>query len=63
MAIRDDGIGFDPAKEYKNPAGLGLRTLKQRVRWLGGEFKLESGPGKGTSLEVQIPLEEPNEKG
>ncbi len=63
MAIRDDGIGFNPAKEYKNPAGLGLRTLKQRVRWLGGEFKLESGPGKGTSLEVQIPLEEPNEKG
>ena len=63
MAIRDDGIGFDLAKEYKNPAGLGLRTLRQRVRWLGGEFKLESGPGKGTSLEVQIPLEEPNEKG
>ena len=63
VAVRDDGIGFVPAKEYESPTGLGLQMIRQRVRWLGGEFKLESAPGKGTSLEVQIPLEETYEEG
>ena len=63
LTITDDGIGFNTAKEYESPTGLGLRTLRQRVRWLGGEFKVESSPINGTSLEVQVPLEEAHEKG
>lgn len=62
ISIRDDGIGFNTAEEYERPSGLGLRTLRQRVRWLGGEFKLESSPGNGTSLQIQIQLEEKHEK-
>jgi signal transduction histidine kinase len=57
IRIEDDGVGFDTENELKSPRGLGLRTLSQRVRWLGGEIKLQSARGKGTLVEVEIPTE------
>jgi PAS domain S-box-containing protein len=57
IRIEDDGVGFDLEGERKSPRGLGLRTLSQRVRWLGGEIKLQSARGKGTLVEVEIPTE------
>jgi hypothetical protein len=56
IAIRDNGIGFDMGKERTRPSGLGLRTLAQRVRWLGGKLELESAPEKGTTVEIHIPV-------
>jgi PAS domain S-box-containing protein len=57
IKIEDDGIGFNVEEELQKPRGLGLRTLKQRVRWLGGEIKLQSEPGKGTLVELEVPME------
>ncbi|MFQ5906651.1 MAG: PAS domain S-box protein, partial [bacterium] len=57
ITIKDNGVGFDTERECKAPKGLGLRTLAQRVRWLGGELRLESDRGKGTLVEIQIPME------
>jgi signal transduction histidine kinase len=52
MRVTDDGKGFD----ISDPAsGFGLIGMKERTESLGGEFKLESAPGHGTSVEVRLP--------
>jgi len=51
--LEDDGAGFDPAKAGK---GNGLSNMKERAGLLGGNFSVESGPGKGTTLRVKIPI-------
>jgi signal transduction histidine kinase len=52
MRVTDDGKGFD----LTDPAsGFGLIGMKERTESLGGEFKLESQPGHGTSVEVRLP--------
>jgi signal transduction histidine kinase len=53
LEIRDDGIGFDPEKAQEQ-CGFGLRIMKERVQKLGGTFDLESSPGKGTSITVEV---------
>ncbi len=55
LYIEDDGCGFDPAQLPKDR--YGLVGLNERARLLDGQLKLESSPGKGTRLEVTIPLE------
>jgi len=56
LTIADDGRGFDPAAAGQN--GLGLIGIRERVGALNGTLTLETGPGAGTRLAVQIPLEE-----
>ncbi len=51
IAIRDDGIG---GADFTG--GTGLAGLKDRVEALGGKIFLDSPPGAGTSLRVEIPL-------
>lgn len=50
----DDGKGFDML-EKKN-SGHGLRNIKERISGLGGNVKIISFPGQGTSVEIRIPL-------
>lgn len=53
VAVRDDGIGgADPA------LGSGLLGLKDRAEAIGGSISLESPPGGGTSLLVELPLDD-----
>ncbi len=52
LAIRDDGVGFDP----KRDKGMGLLGMQERVSHLEGSFQLESRPGQGTVLNVRLPL-------
>jgi len=52
LAIRDDGVGgADPAR------GSGLIGLKDRVEVTGGTLRVESRPGEGTSLLVELPID------
>jgi PAS domain S-box-containing protein len=55
LLIQDKGIGFDP-KEVKKKAGIGLSSMRERVRLINGTISLESKPGQGTEIEVFIPL-------
>ncbi len=54
VAVTDDGRGFDA--DAAGGGGLGLRTMAERTRRLGGAFRLNTAPGGGTRVEVDIPL-------
>lgn len=55
LEIADDGAGFDPAAAHET-GGVGLRGIAERVAGVGGAFALESAPGEGTRLRVEVPL-------
>jgi len=54
--IEDHGIGFDPADKFSPPRGWGLAGMQERVDSVDGELVIWSSPGKGTSIEVTIPI-------
>ncbi len=55
LEVVDDGSGFDPlAKD--SLGGLGLSSMRQRLRLLDGRFSISSAPGKGTRVEATVPL-------
>ena len=54
LSIRDNGAGFDTASKHKG--GIGLLSMKERVRLVDGEFTLKSKPGRGTRIDVWAPL-------
>jgi signal transduction histidine kinase len=56
MVLEDDGIGFIYDAVMKRAgAGFGLANLGERARLLGGSLKIETAPGKGTRLLVDLP--------
>jgi signal transduction histidine kinase len=58
LAVRDDGIGFDLARHRQHHLSLGLASMRERARLLGGEFDIDSEPGHGTTVIVWVPLAE-----
>jgi len=72
--VEDDGRGFDVAQQEEDceqaasatSGGLGIRGMRERARALGGEFKIESEPGKRTKVRFEMALkpehEEPEEE-
>lgn len=58
VVIEDDGQGFraDPLPFDNGMAGVGLRGMRERVHALEGTFQVETGPGKGTQLRIELPL-------
>jgi signal transduction histidine kinase len=54
LTIADNGIGFQP--DGHRAAGHGLPNLRRRAEESGGAFTLETAPGKGTTVRVEIPL-------
>ncbi|MBA2714947.1 MAG: response regulator, partial [Rubrobacteraceae bacterium] len=59
LEVRDRGRGFDEALSAQNPRGgeqVGLRGMRERVALLGGELKIHSRPGTGTTVVAEIPL-------
>ncbi|MDQ5852803.1 MAG: GAF domain-containing sensor histidine kinase [Chloroflexota bacterium] len=53
LEITDDGLGFDPASA-REQGGLGLRGIEERVAQLGGRVTLQSAPGAGTQVCVEL---------
>ena len=57
--VEDDGKGFSPEKEARDPSstgGLGLATMAERSRILGGTLNVQSEEGKGTRLILTVPI-------
>jgi PAS domain S-box-containing protein len=55
LTIRDNGKGFDTRK-IGGKKTLGLLGMKERTLMMGGEFRIESLPGEGTTLTVTVPI-------
>jgi signal transduction histidine kinase len=55
VSVLDKGCGFD-TKELSHNEGLGVRSMEERVRLLGGEFVIQSAPGAGTTVNSWVPL-------
>jgi len=54
LRIVDDGIGFNMREERMN--GLGLISMLERVRLIGGTLRIRSSPNSGTTIEAFVPL-------
>ena len=56
LSVYDQGVGFNP-KESPNGEGLGIRSMEERVRLLGGRFEIQSKVGTSTKIDVWLPLQ------
>jgi len=63
LSIEDDGKGFDhdmlvDKESFDSP--LGIAIMRERVSMIGGVFRIESAPGRGTHILAEIPLGQPS---
>lgn len=63
LCVSDDGAGFDyeqylkrPLRRKEDKIKLGLQGVRERIELLGGKLTVGSRPGKGTRLEVELPI-------
>jgi signal transduction histidine kinase len=61
ITVRDHGRGFDLGNLGSDP-GIGVRSMEERARLLGGRFEIYSQPGDGTTVSASVPLK-PSAKG
>ena len=55
LSVSDQGSGFDP-RNTSMPGGIGIRSMEERVRLVGGQFEIDSGPTEGTKIDVWVPI-------
>jgi signal transduction histidine kinase len=55
LLVSDQGVGFDP-KGLTTNEGLGVRIMAERARLLGGRFEIRSEVGKGSIIDVRLPV-------
>ncbi|MPY50058.1 GAF domain-containing sensor histidine kinase [Streptomyces acidicola] len=55
LRVRDDGSGFQPATVRRAGRHLGLVSMRDRASGVGGRLTVESAPGKGTTIEMEVP--------
>lgn len=55
LRVADDGAGFDPADPSLRARRLGLTSMEERARALGGRLTIASQPGQGTTVELEVP--------
>ena len=58
LTVKDSGVGFDPYEAMKGP-GLGLTSMRQRLKVVGGQLSVHSEPGRGTMIHAVAPLRLP----
>jgi ligand-binding sensor domain-containing protein/signal transduction histidine kinase len=54
LLVADNGSGFDTGQK---PAGMGLRSIRERVEGIHGSLHIESVPGQGTRVHAQVPIQ------
>ena len=55
LTVRDGGRGFDPESVAQN-GGLGLTSMKERLKLVEGDLSIESHPARGTTIVARVPL-------
>ena len=56
ITLEDDGVGFAISETEGEAQGFGLFSIRERLNWIGGSFKLQSEPGCGTYATLKAPL-------
>jgi PAS domain S-box-containing protein len=56
LEIKDTGVGFDSARSSN---GIGLASMRERLRMIGGKVSVISAPGRGTEVKAEVPLMPP----
>jgi PAS domain S-box-containing protein len=56
LRIEDFGHGFDLQGQKRRKRGLGLISMQERVRLVGGTLTIDSRPGEGTRVQTRVPL-------
>lgn len=54
--LRDNGVGFNVNNNNDVSSHYGLKGMRERIRKIGGELVLDSAPGKGTEIQINVPL-------
>jgi signal transduction histidine kinase len=61
ITVQDDGVGFNPAELGRSEfPRFGLSTMRERAESVGGLFQLDSTPGQGTKVTIEVPARMPN---
>ena len=55
LSVHDSGAGFDPEKAM-NQHGLGLTSMKERLKLVDGRLSIDSKPREGTTIHARVPL-------
>jgi signal transduction histidine kinase len=55
VEVHDDGIGFEPSNTELRSRHLGLTSMEERARELGGRLQIHSSPGAGTTVRLEVP--------
>jgi two-component system sensor histidine kinase DegS len=60
MQVQDDGNGFDVEEILAMPGvHFGIIGMRERIEDVGGRFEINSSPGKGTQLSMEVPARRP----
>jgi PAS domain S-box-containing protein len=57
LTVMDSGVGYDP-DQIRERNGLGVISMRERLRAIGGRLSIRSAPGEGTTVEAAVPLVE-----
>ncbi|HEY6900437.1 MAG TPA: ATP-binding protein, partial [Puia sp.] len=60
LKVEDNGVGFDITKkrtQASSSSGIGLKSMTNRASLIGAQISVQSQPGNGTSITVELPLE------
>jgi len=55
LAVHDGGVGFDPERAI-NQAGIGLISMQERLKLVGGQLSIDSKVQRGTNIQARVPL-------
>jgi signal transduction histidine kinase len=54
VEVRDDGVGFEPDRAELRSRHLGLTSMEERAKELGGHLEIRSAPGRGTVVRLEV---------
>ena len=57
LHVTDDGVGFDLVKAARRAKSVGLLSMRERASLIGGSLEIQSSPGKGSAVTLQLPNE------
>lgn len=57
LTVNDDGVGFNPATRSRSDfPRFGLSTMRERAESIGGTLHVDSTPGQGTTIKLEVPM-------